>query len=56
VSGEELSYDVSETDCQVALVRLQLSSGCVVKMCEGMADLASYVFTISKSLGASHHR
>ena len=53
-SSEEMFSGVSENDCEEAMIRLQLSSGCVVKICKTVAELASYVLCLTKSLCMDH--
>lgn len=56
VPTEAMFSDVSRVDCEEALVRLQLRSGCVAHMCEDGEQLAGYIVTLTKALSDSHHQ
>lgn len=48
--------DVTRVDCEEALVRLQLKSGCIARMCENDEQLAGYIVSLTKAISESHHQ
>lgn len=56
VPTEAMFSNVSRVECEEALVRLQLKTGCVARMCEDEEQLAGYVVTLTKAISESHHQ
>lgn len=56
VPSEGMFSDVNRVECEEALVRLQLRSGCVVHMFEDGEQLAGYVVTLTKALCDAHYQ
>ena len=56
VPSEDIFSSVSQVDCEEALVRLQLSSKCVVRTCKDGTELAEYVLNLTKALCKSHYK
>jgi hypothetical protein len=48
--------DVSRVECEEALVRLQLRTGCVVHLFEKGEQLGNYVVTLTKALSDAHYQ
>lgn len=48
--------DINRLHCEEVLVDVQLSTGCVLWMCEDGEQLADYVITMTKSISESHYR
>ena len=48
--------DVSRVECEEALVRLQLKTGCVVHMFEEGEQLAGYVVMLTKAISDAHYQ
>lgn len=56
VPTEGMFSDVSRVECEEALVRLQLRTGCVVHMFEDGEQLAGYVVMLTKALSDAHYQ
>ena len=56
VPSEAMFSDVSRVECEEALVRLQLRTGCVVHMFEDGGALAKYVVNLTKALSDAHYQ
>lgn len=56
VPSETMFSGVSPVDCDEALVRLQLSSGCVARSCKDGTELALYVLNLTKALCGTHYK
>lgn len=53
---EAMFSDVSRVECEEALVRLQLRSGCMAHMCEEEEQLVWLVVTMTKAISESHYQ
>lgn len=56
VPSESMFADVNRVDCEEALVRLQLRSGCVTRMCEGGEQLAGHILSLTRAICDSHYQ
>ena len=49
-SSQDPSSEVTWTDCQEAIISLQLATGSSVRLCSGAEELAEHVLTLTKAV------